>query len=209
MMKSVVVRLALLLVFCCVVIRPYSASGQRPLGIDVSNYQGPSVNWTSVRNSGVTFACAKATECLTFNDGAFTINATNAKAGGVYFGAYHFAHPLNDPISEAAHFWNIAGQYIKGDGLTLMPMLDMEVFSGVSGASSYSDWANQWCNYIVTQAAAAGVTIRPVIYVSSCNACNFDGTISQWIPWLANYNGLNPQTGNPWNVCSSCAVWGS
>src|SRR5947209_17300031 len=87
---------------------------QRPLGIDVSNYQGPNVNWASVRSSGVAFAWAKATEALGFNDGDFTINATNAKGAGVYFGAYHFAHPTNSPSSEAAHFWSIATPYIKG-----------------------------------------------------------------------------------------------
>jgi hypothetical protein len=90
-----------------------------------------------------------------------------------------------------------------------MPMLDMEIFTGFTNASSYSDWANQWCNAIVNDAAAQGVTVRPVIYVSSCNGCQFDGSVSQWIPWLANYNGQNPQTGNPWNVCTSCAVWGA
>src|SRR3954466_14755025 len=84
------------------------SQAQRPLGIDVSNHQGPSVDWASVRGSGVTFAWAKATEALTFNDADFTINATNAKAAGVYFGAYHFAHPTNSPTSEAAHFWSIA-----------------------------------------------------------------------------------------------------
>lgn len=157
----------------------------------------------------MTFAWAKATEGLSFNDADFAINATNAKAAGVYFGAYHFAHPTNSPTSEAAHFWSIASAHIKGDGLTLMPMLDMEIFTGVSGAASYSDWANQWCNYVASHAAAAGINVRPVIYISSCNACYLDGSVSQWIAWLANYNGLNPQTGNPWNVCTSCAVWGS
>ena len=54
-------------------------------------------------------------------------------------GAYHFAHPNSaTPASEASHFWSVAGGYIKADGKTLMPMLDMEVFSGVDGASTYS-----------------------------------------------------------------------
>jgi GH25 family lysozyme M1 (1,4-beta-N-acetylmuramidase) len=194
--------------FAFVPVAPHSFA-QRPLGIDVSHYQGQP-NWTSVRSSGITFSWAKASEGISITDAQFTYNTVNGKAAGVYMGAYHFARPnLNSPAAEASQFWSVAGNYILNDGLSLMPMLDMEVFSGVVGASSYSDWANQWCNAIVSNAAAQGVTVRPVIYVSSCNACNFDSSIAQWIAWLANYNGLDPQTGNPWNVCTACEVWGA
>src|SRR5438477_33983 len=165
------------------------AAAQRPRGIDVSSYQGSGINWTSVKNSGVVFAWAKATEGQTVNDGDFTINESHGKSAGVYMGAYHFAHPeLHSPSVEASHFWSIAGAYIKADGKTLMPMLDMEVFSGVVGASSYSDWANQWCNIIKSDAAAAGVKIAPVIYVSACNANHLSGTSSQWYDDIADYN---------------------
>lgn len=187
-----------------------STLAQHPLGVDVSNYQGANVNWQNVRSSGVSFAWAKATEGVSFTDADFSINEANATAAGIYIGAYHFAHPAsNTPGAEASYFWSVAGPYVRNGGAYLMPMLDMEVFTGVTGASSYSDWANQWCNAIVNAAAAAGVTVRPVIYVSACNACNFDTSISQWIPWIANYNGQNPQTGTPWNVCSGCAEWGA
>ncbi|HZQ48558.1 MAG TPA: hypothetical protein VFC07_16190, partial [Verrucomicrobiae bacterium] len=110
--------------------------------------------------------------------------------------------------SEAGHFWNVAGAFIQADGKTLMPMLDMEVFSGVVGASSYSDWANQWCNIIKGDAAGQDVAIRPAIYVSACAACNFNSSISQWGSDIANYNGQNLYTGTPWSVCTSCEVWG-
>src|SRR2546430_1147545 len=116
------VRQVLVLAGLGLSLTPEGAFAQRPLGIDVSNHQGPGINWTSVRNSGVTFAWAKATEGLSFNDGDFLINPTNAKSAGLYFGAYHFAHPTNSPTAEAAHFWSIASPYIKGEGLSLMPM---------------------------------------------------------------------------------------
>ena len=160
-------------------IAPGRAVAQRPLGIDVSSYQG-SITWSKVKGDGVVFAWAKATEGQTVNDGYFTGNMNNGKAAGVYMGAYHFAHPeLHSPSTEASHFWSIAGAYIKADGKSLMPMLDMEVFSGHVGASSYSDWANQWCNAIVNDAAAKSVKVKPVIYVSACNACYFNSSIAQ------------------------------
>src|SRR6478672_1023511 len=64
----------------------------RPLGIDVSHYQG-SVNWTSVKNAGRSFGWAKATEGTGTTDSTFTSNANNAKSAGVVIGGYHFAHP--------------------------------------------------------------------------------------------------------------------
>ncbi len=190
-----------------------SALAQRPLGIDVSHYQG-SINWVSVAGSGITFAWAKATEGATSggDDATFTANAANAKAAGIPIGAYHFAHSeLNTPASEAAHFWAVAGPNIKGDGKSLMPMLDIEAssVSGHVGASSVSDWCNQWCNAVSNSAYAVGLIIKPVIYVSACNASAFDNSIAQWIPWIADYNGQDPQTGTPWSVCSGNNRWGT
>src|ERR1035437_7069131 len=177
---------------------PGSALAQRPIGVDVSSYQGGSINWTSVKNDGVTFAWAKATEGQTVNDADFVVNENNGKAAGVYMGAYHFAHPeLHSPSVHASHFWSIAGPYIKADGLTFMPMLDMEVFSGVVGATSYSEWANDWCADIVADAAAAGVKVKPVVYVSACNGCYFNSSVSQWFSDIADYNGGNIYTGTP------------
>src|SRR5581483_7236413 len=68
-------------------------SGQNPnnpKGIDVSHYQG-TINWTSVKNSGVSFAFIKATEGLTIKDQDFDANWAGAKAVGIVRGAYHFA----------------------------------------------------------------------------------------------------------------------
>jgi GH25 family lysozyme M1 (1,4-beta-N-acetylmuramidase) len=188
---------------------PVQALAQRPLGVDVSSYQG-TPNWGSAHGAGVVFAWAKATEGTTFNDADFVYNQNNGKAAGVLMGAYHFARPnTGTPGAEAAHFWNVAGAFIQDDGKTLMPTLDFEVFSGVVGAANYSDWANQWCTIIRNNAANQNVGIRPVIYTSACSACNFDGSVSQWLPWIANYNGQNLYSGNPWSVCTSCERWGA
>lgn len=181
----------------------------RPLGIDVSSYQG-SVSWSSVKASGITFAWAKATEGATVNDSTFAANQNNGKAAGLYMGAYHFARPGNNsPATESSHFWNIASPYILAEGKTFMPVLDFEDFSGHVSATSFSDWGNQWCNTIKNNAAGTGLSVTPVFYTSSCSACNFSTSIAGWTPWLANYNGEDSQTGNPWNTCTSCEVWGS
>ncbi|MGI8965459.1 MAG: GH25 family lysozyme, partial [Limisphaerales bacterium] len=139
----------------------------------------------------------------------FTANMSNGKAAGVLMGAYHFAFPAtNSPSTEANYFWAVAGPYILADGKTLMPMLDIESFTGIVGATSYSDWANQWYNNVIAKAAAAGVTIKPVLYSSASFMCNFNSSCSGFGSWVANYNGQNPQTGTPWSCCTSCNFWG-
>ncbi len=184
-----------------------SLMAQRPIGIDVSSYQG-TPNWGSVKSCGWTFAWAKATEGVSINDGDYRYNINNGKSAGVYMGAYHFAHPnLNSPGSEASHFWGVINGDIQKDGKSLQPALDFEVFSGVTGASSYSDWANQFNNAILNDASGKGVTVKPVLYTSACSACNFNSSISEWIPWIADYNGQSSQSGTPWSTCSSCDLW--
>src|SRR5579884_1683211 len=87
---------------------PDHVLAQRPIGIDVSSYQGQP-NWTSVHNAGIAFAWAKATEGTTIVDGDFAYNEVNGKNAGVLMGAYHFAHPnLNTPAAEASYFWGQA-----------------------------------------------------------------------------------------------------
>ncbi len=187
---------------------------QRPLGIDVSSYQGGSIGWASVKNSGVSFAWAKATEGLTVNDADFTINEANAKAVGVLIGAYHFAHPelhigTAGADQEAAHFWSVAAPYVKSGGAYLLPMLDIE--QDLSSASppytktTLSQWVNRWCQDIVNSNAANGLVLKPIVYtyISYANSW-MDGTVTQWPLWMANYNGQDPQTGAP----NSVSPWG-
>lgn len=191
-----------------------STQAQRPLGVDVSHYQG-TINWTSVRNSGVSFAWAKASDGVGTPDAFFAGNISGAKAAGVYIGAYHFARPdSNTPQSEANYFWSMAANTITNDGLSMMPVLDYETFgSGPVGAASYADWANQWCNAVSNKAAAVGLTIKPLIYTSTCQAGNLNTSNAQWPPWIANPSGLNPQTSSPWSSTScnssSYQIWGN
>ncbi len=192
------------------------------MGVDVSSYDGTSIDWPTVKNSGISFALTKATEGLTVNDATFTINEANARAAGVLIGAYHYAHPeshigLAGADQEAAHFWSIASNYITGSGTYLMPVLDFE--QTVTNASpaytkaTLSAWANQWCQDIVNYAAASGVTVRPIIYTFVSYAAgtpNFgpglDTSITNWPLWMAQYpNTPNPQGGAP----SGTSPWSS
>ncbi len=111
------------------------AIAQRPMGTDVSSFQGSGLNWTTLKNTdGISFAWTKATEGTYYQDADFVTNEVKAKAAGVLIGAYHFARPSDDPNitgassadTEAAYFWSFASGYVKGGGTYLVPMLDWE-----------------------------------------------------------------------------------
>jgi len=93
MKTSVKFTTALAAAALALILAPGRALAGRPLGVDVSSYQGGSINWTSVKDYGIVFAWAKATEGTGVIDGDFTKNENNGKAAGVYMGAYHFPYP--------------------------------------------------------------------------------------------------------------------
>src|ERR1035438_10043503 len=83
-------RMAMLVAGLAMLAGPGRALAQKPLGIDVSSYQGGGINWTSVKGAGIAFAWTKATEGTGYIDADFTINENNGKAAGVYVpGAGH------------------------------------------------------------------------------------------------------------------------
>ena len=198
---------------------------QRPLGCDVSGYQ-PSVNWTQVKNAGMTFCWSKATESTTYVNPYFTAQEAGAKNAGLYIGAYHFARPSSHPNitgansadTEANFFWSVASNYVKGSGTYLVPMLDWEDTGATVAAgftvSQMSQWVNEWCNTVSNLARANGVTLKPIVYTgvwySQPNSTypGLNSTVTTWPSWIATYNGQNPQTGGPsssypwstWNI---------
>ena len=78
-------------------------------GIDVSHYQGK-VDWTKVAASGITFACAKATEGTTYVDDTFATNWGGMHKAGLIRCAYHFARPGDSPVDQAQHFVKTVNQ---------------------------------------------------------------------------------------------------
>jgi lysozyme len=185
------------------------AQANNIFGIDVSSFQG-SINWSTVHANGAVFAFAKATEGNYYEDADFKANMVNGKAAGMQMGAYHFCRPdLNSPATEATYFWNFAGAYIIKDGKSLDPMVDFETFNGVVGAANYTAWMNDWANDVKGKTSNF---MHPVIYCSAgtgaCDLIEFDksGGI-QLSAWIADYDGENLYTGNPWGCCDCCNAW--
>jgi lysozyme len=55
-------------------------------GIDVSHWQG-TIDWNQVKNSGIAFAYAKASQGTTITDPMFATNVQGARAAGIPIGA--------------------------------------------------------------------------------------------------------------------------
>ncbi len=106
-------------------------------GIDISHWQG-TINWTKVAAAGKRFAFMKASESTDFVDNTYATNRQQARAAGLYVGAYHFAQPstgAGDAIAEADHFIDTAAP-ASGD---LIPVLDLER-SGSLSQTALTAW---------------------------------------------------------------------
>ena len=171
------------------------------LGIDVSTYQG-TITWSSVAGDGVKFAAARATMGTASTDGQYRNNITHGKTAGVQMTAYHFSYPDEScPSVQVNHHWASVGGDMKADGKTLYPMVDFEEFTGHPCESSYTAWFNDWSTDIK---AKTSLFMHPVIYGSAGSGMCDLTTACTLSDWVANYNGENLYTGNPWSCCTSC-----
>jgi len=94
-------------------------------GIDVSRYQ-TSVDWTTARAYGVSFAFIKATEGADHADSGFQRHWYGAAQAGVPRGAYHFYYFCRSAAEQAR--WFIAN--VPRERGALPPVLDLEWNAG-------------------------------------------------------------------------------
>jgi len=127
-------------------------------GIDISHWQGV-IDWTKVAAAGKKFAFMKASESTDFVDNTYVTNRAQARAAGLYVGAYHFAQPTTgagDAVAEADHFVDTA-QPASGD---LVPVLDLER-SGSLSQVALTAWVQAFLGRVYER-----VGVRAAIYVS-------------------------------------------
>jgi len=190
------------------------AQAQRPIGIDVSDYQSPSINWGTLKKTyGISFAWAKASEGTSTAGGTqWPTYCANAKAAGVVIGPYHFARYDDDPgtngaVAEANFFWSTVSGNIQADGLTLEPMLDVEASTTGQTQTSLSQWVDTWCTTVSNSAFAAGFKVRPAIYASSSFASTwFNSEVTKWNNDIADwhYSKSTAESSSP-----SFSPWGA
>jgi GH25 family lysozyme M1 (1,4-beta-N-acetylmuramidase) len=172
-------------------------------GIDVSHWQN-AIDWPQVRAAGKRFAYIKASESIDFVDPMYATNRAQAKAAGLYVGAYHFAGPdatPGDAIAEADHF--LATATINAG--ELLPVLDLERSGGLSSFDLQA-WVGTYLDHIYERTG-----VRGVIYVSPSFWQNYMGDATWFaatgyrVLWIAHWTTSSEPTvpaegwgGNGW-----------
>jgi GH25 family lysozyme M1 (1,4-beta-N-acetylmuramidase) len=107
---------------------PTQPAGYPVTGIDVASWNHPNnapIDWAGVAASGYRFAYVKATENTDYTNPFFADDLRQAKANGLFAGAYVFARPDQpDPAAQADYFYQNMGW--AHDGQTLPPFVDIE-----------------------------------------------------------------------------------
>jgi GH25 family lysozyme M1 (1,4-beta-N-acetylmuramidase) len=185
------------------------ASAQTVPGIDVSRWQG-SINWTSVKNSGVQFAFVKATEGIDYVDPQFHNNMQGAKAAGVMVGTYHFcrldsyATDPNDAINEANDYLESVMPYYRTG--TYLPMVaDVEAFPPFGSTAEARAFTSAWVQKF-SDTIYNAVGVRPIVYqsLSRANSYYTSAVASNhelWLAWWKSSTANLP-------VASDTPLWG-
>lgn len=159
-------------------------------GIDVSRYQG-SINWTSVRNSGIQFAFIKATEGTSYKDPNFNANYVNAYNAGVIRGrttspAEHLRR------STQANYLASNGGAWSADSRTLPAALDIEG-NPYSGGYCYGlsttgmrNWIQDFLNTYRSRTGRYAVIYTTTSWWNQCTG-SWTGPWANHPLWLARW----------------------
>jgi GH25 family lysozyme M1 (1,4-beta-N-acetylmuramidase) len=173
-------------------------AGYSVAGIDVSAYNG-AVDWRAVKADRVSFAYVRASEQADKPDARFLTNDLDAKAQGLFVGAYHRAKPDASSGKAQADFFLDHAQF-SNDGKTLPPVVDMEWpragWTGPHGEplnSCYNLTPSQivaWTRAFLSEVATRTGRIEAVYTSASWwNLCtSSDTTFGQNPLWVASYS---------------------
>lgn len=145
-------------------------------GEDVSNHQ-PDHDWTA---SPAQFGIIKATEGTDFRDPTFARHWNELAKKGIVRGAYHFAHPANDPIAEAENFLAMVNSQPAKAGDLLV--LDLEVTDDRS-VEEVNAWAKTWLAHVKAKTGT-----KPMIYSGWAFADTYGAGLAEYPLWVAHYS---------------------
>ena len=104
-----------------------------PWGLDISHWQG-TVNWAAMTGAGLQFCIVKATEGTGYRDPQFSRNWSMMRTYWCFRGAYHFARPNLNAVTQARFFHSTVNPR-PGD---FQLVLDLEVTGGLGPAALWS-----------------------------------------------------------------------
>lgn len=161
-------------------------------GIDVSKYQG-TINWTKVKDSGVTFGFIRVSDGRNTRDQKFAANWANARAAGVVRGPYQFFRPTQDAVAQAQLLIDALGQ--DYDAADLPPVIDVEVDGGLAPATVRAR-VQRWIDHVEAQLGR-----KPIIYSGAYfwrDEVGGGDEFERHPLWIAQYTSLCPRLPQPW-----------
>ncbi|MEU0912941.1 lysozyme [Streptomyces althioticus] len=168
---------------------PTSRSTQTE-GVDVSSHQG-NVAWTTLWNSGVRWAYAKATESTYYTNPYHAQQYNGSYDVGMVRGAYHFATPDTTSGAAQADYFVDRGGAWSADGRTLPGVLDIEWNPygddcyGKS-ASSMVSWIRDFLDRYRARTGRDAVIYTATSWWKQCTG-NYAGFASTTPLWIARY----------------------
>ena len=177
-------------------------------GIDVSHHNG-TIEWSKVKDAGIVFAFAKATEGIGVVDTQFEANYAAMQKFQILRGAYHFFRPSLDAQAQATSFVKVVPRIGKRD---LPAALDVEVSDGQPPKTIVSG-IQKWLDSV-----EAALGRRPIIYTSATlwnsnlGASKAFGKYRLWVAHYTNKSAPNLPAGFEdyafWQYSESGAVAG-
>jgi lysozyme len=166
-------------------------------GVDVSLYQG-TIDWTQVKQGGISFGYALANDGAGFSDPTFQTNFAAMKSAGVARGATLFFHADQDPIAQADALLLSLTQagFTYGD---LLPVIDVELTGGQSPQTLIAHLQT------AVDTVKTRLGVAPVIYTSpgfwdgSAGGSNAFAAVPLWV---ANWGVTCPSLPQGWSTWS-------
>ncbi len=187
------------------------SGGTGVLGIDVSKHNG-SINWTEVKNSGVSFVIIRcgyrgSSTGAMIEDPKFRANIEGATAAGLKVGIYFFSQAVNkvEAIEEAS----MTLALINGYKISYPVFLDVEAAGGRADGldkATRTEIVNTYCQTIRNNGYTAGIYANKNWLNEKMNT----GIFGSYRIWLAQYAAAPTYNGRyeMWQYSSTGRIGG-
>jgi GH25 family lysozyme M1 (1,4-beta-N-acetylmuramidase) len=167
-----------------------------------------------VKNAGIKFTFAKATEGDDFVDVNFHTYMAGAIAAGVPIGPYHFARMDSgetiptDAVDEANDFVDAIQQYYSGPGMVLRPVLDYERIPDNPVVPTVKAYVSKWIRDF-SGVVQQRLGFAPIIYT----CCSFGSStylepdIAQHDLWVRKITGGDTFNPNSPPTAFEMGIW--
>lgn len=166
-------------------------------GVDVSHHNG-NINWSSIKNEGITFAFIKSTEGISHKDRNYRENYKLAKDSEVNVGTYHFYTFGLDGVSQAQHF--IRHSIIESKDL--VPAIDVE-HSQVNRYSNDKDYIQNVISELIKleNELYNYYGVRPLIYTNKdCYKLYIESYFPENLIWMSDLHNEPNTKSNDWII---------